>query len=53
MVGVGARATNQVPRVIPLHAFNVDEDPHQLRYGEGRMSIVQLNGDLENNVAHA
>ena len=34
------------PCLIPAKAFYVHEDSHQLRNGYGRVSIVQLEGNL-------
>lgn len=33
---------------VPVEFLDVHKDPHQLGDGHGRMSVVQLDGDLEN-----
>ena len=46
---------------VPVDSFLVDQDPHQLGDGQGRVGVVQLNGHLvrhfgevaPGNVAHS
>ncbi len=51
VVGVGARAHRDVPRLLPGQALVVDQDTHELRDGERRMRVVELNGHLVREVA--
>ena len=46
VVGVGAGPDGDVPRGLPGQAFHVHEDPHELGDGQGRVRVVQLDGDL-------
>ena len=46
VVGVCAGLCGDLPCLIPAKAFHVHEDSHQLRNGYGRVSIVQLEGNL-------
>lgn len=36
---------------VPAKFLNIQEDPHQLWNGQGRMSVIQLNGNLTNKRA--
>lgn len=46
MVGVGTRAYRDVPSLFPGQALLVHEYAHKLGYGERRMRVIELNGDL-------
>ncbi|CDC68560.1 uncharacterized protein BN503_01437 [Oscillibacter sp. CAG:155] len=46
VVGVGHRLGGDVPRLIPIHAGIIDEDPHQLRDHQSRMGVVDLDDVL-------
>ena len=46
MVRVGNRLCGDFPRVIPLKAFLIQKDPHQLSDCNGRMGIIHLEGCL-------
>ena len=35
---------------IPINSFLVNQDPHELRNGQGWMSVVQLDGHLVGHV---
>lgn len=37
-----------ITHCVPVEFLDVHKDPHQLGDGHGRMSVVQLDGDLEN-----
>jgi hypothetical protein len=34
-----------VPRIVPLQALNIDEDPQKLGDGESWVSVVELDGN--------
>ena len=51
MVGVGEHTVADVPGLVPLESFLIDEDSHQLGDGDGRMGIVQLDGNLVSELA--
>ena len=51
VVGVGEYLVADSPSGIPLQLFFVDQDTHQFRDGDGRVSIVQLNSDLIGKLA--
>src|SRR5699024_9933377 len=42
VVGVGERAGDDVPRVLPPQAVNIHEQAHELGDGEHRVSVVEL-----------
>ncbi|SCH33629.1 Uncharacterised protein [uncultured Clostridium sp.] len=46
VVGVSAGLSRYIPCLVPLQAFLVDEDTHQLGYRYSRMGIVQLERRL-------
>ncbi len=46
VVGVCNRSLRDVPGFVPSQMLIVQEDPHQLRNGHRRMSVVKLNGGL-------
>ena len=43
VVGIGHGARGDVPRLVPVHARLVHEDPHQLRNHQSRMGVIDLN----------
>ena len=53
MVGVGHGSRGDVPRLIPVHAGVVDQDPHQLRDHQGRVGVVDLDDVLLMEVLHS
>ena len=50
VVGVGDAARGDVPRLLPAHAVLVEEDAHELRYAEGGMGVVDVDGDAVREV---
>ena len=46
VVGVRHSLGGERPRLVPVHALDVDEDAHELGGGEGRVGVVHLDGDL-------
>ena len=46
VVRVGESAAANVPRVVPAKVLHVNEETHELRDGEGRMRVVQLDRSL-------
>lgn len=46
MVGVAEGSGDNSPGLIEVDAFLVDEDALQLDNSQGRMGIVELNGDV-------
>ena len=52
VVGVGHGSRGDVPRLIPVHAGVVDQDPHQLRDHQGRVGVVDLDDVLLMEVLH-
>ena len=49
MVRIGEGSADNAPRIVPSHAFLVHQNPHQLRNGNGRMGIVDMNLDIFRN----
>ena len=47
MVGVGKGLGADCPGLLPANLLEVHEDTHQLCDGHGRVSVIQLNGNLE------
>ena len=45
MVGVGKRALTDAPRIVPAEFLAVYKKSHEFRDGDGRMGVVQLDGD--------
>ena len=43
VVGIGHGTGGDVPRLVPVHARLVHEDPHQLRDHQSRMGVIDLN----------
>ena len=50
MVGVGERGAGDLPRAVPAVVVLIDEQAHQLRHAQGRMGIVDVDGDLVSKV---
>ena len=46
MIGIGERPLREVPGLIPAEMCVVEEDPHQLGDRDGRMRVIELDGDL-------
>ncbi len=46
MVGVRHGRTGNLPRLVPRHVVFIHQDPHQLRNGDGRMRVIQLENVL-------
>jgi hypothetical protein len=46
VIGVGQGPLRDIPGLVPTEALVVEQDPHQLRHGHGRMGIVELDGGL-------
>src|SRR5207245_550761 len=46
VVRVRQRPVRQVPGLVPSQVRLVEQDPHQLGDGEGRVRVVELDGDL-------
>ena len=46
VVGVGERRARDIPRFVPTEMRFVEQDAHELRNGEGRVRVVELNGGL-------
>ena len=53
VVGVGHRAGGDVPGPLPLQVAIVNEQTHELRYGDCRVRVVQLNGPVQWEILHA
>ena len=51
VIGVAKDAFGDRPSRIPRQLFDVDEDAHQFGDGDGRMRIVQLDGDFIGKLA--
>ena len=46
MVGIGETIAGHLPGVLPGQAFLVEQNAHQLRNRQGRMGVVDVDGDL-------
>ena len=46
VVRIGQRAAGDVPRLVPAEVVLIDEQAHQLRHTQGRMGVVDVDGDL-------
>ena len=46
MIRIGQRAAGDVPRLVPAEVVLIDEQAHQLRHTQGRMGVVDVDGDL-------
>ena len=46
VVGVGKAMLGDMPGDVPLHTMFVDQQAHQLRHGDGGMSVVHLDGEI-------
>ena len=46
VVRVGQRAAGDVPRLVPAEVVLINEQAHQLRHTQGRMGVVDVDGDL-------
>ena len=46
VVGVADRAPGDVPGLVPVEAVVVDENAHELRHGDGRVRVVELDRHL-------
>ena len=46
VVGVGQSPSCQIPGLVPTEARIIEQDPHQLRYRQCRVRIVELDRDL-------
>ena len=44
MIGISENFLRDAPGVIPLQHLLVDQHAHQLRDGNGRMGVIELNG---------
>ena len=44
------RGAGDLPRAVPAVVVLVDEKPHQLRHAQGRMGVVDVDGDLVSKV---
>src|SRR5262249_10340691 len=51
MIGIGRCLSDDVPSLVESDAVNIDEEPHELGHGDGRMGIVELTGALVGEVA--
>ena len=45
VIGITECFLRDLPCLIPSDAVFVDEEPHQFRYGQRRMRVVQLDGE--------
>ncbi|MCY1498344.1 hypothetical protein D9M68_323280 [compost metagenome] len=45
VVGVGDRAAGDVPGLLEIEAVQIRQEAHQFGNGDGRVGVVQLNGD--------
>ena len=46
MVGVGQGLLGDIPGLLPPQVGFIQQNPHQLGNGQGRVRVVQLDGDL-------
>jgi hypothetical protein len=46
VVGVGERASGEVPCLVPSELRLIEQDPHQLGHGHAGMGVVELDCDL-------
>ena len=46
VVGVGERPLREVPGLVPAELRLVEQDPHQLGHGQGRVRVVELDRGL-------
>ena len=46
VIGVGQSPLRQVPGLVPAEMRVVQQNPHQLRNGHGRVRVVQLDRDF-------
>ena len=53
MVRIGYGTDRYLPRVFPVHTFFVHEDPHQFGDDQGRMGIVNVQGNVMIEIIHA
>ena len=43
VIGVGEGMGNDLPRLVPTHTVLIEEDAHELRDGQHRMGVVELD----------
>ncbi len=46
VVGVGERLRADIPGLFPVQSFLVKQQPHQFGNGDGRVGVVELDGDF-------
>lgn len=46
VVGIAKCVRHDVPGLIPVETFEIDQNTLQLHHSERRMSVIELNGDL-------
>ena len=46
MVGIGESPARDIPSAVPVQMMKVEEYSHELRYGDRRVRIVQLDRHL-------
>ena len=46
VVGVGDAGERDLPGLVPVQAVDVDQQAHQLDDDDGRVGVVELDGDL-------
>ena len=46
VIGIGAGRDSDFPGPVPRHVVQVDKDAHQLRNGDARVGVVELNGGV-------
>lgn len=52
MIGVREDLANDFPRLTKLHFFFVNQDSLQFGHCDGRMSVIELNGDIVRQRCH-
>ena len=52
MVGIGHRAADQIPRLVPSVAAFVEQNAHQLRDGQGGVRVVDVHGRHIGQIVH-
>ena len=52
VVRIGHRIANRSPGFVPLHAHLIQEQAHQLGHHQGRMGIIDMDGNALAELAH-
>src|SRR5262249_14758069 len=45
-IGIGAGRNGDLPVLVPRNILQIDQNAHQLGYGDARMGVIELNGGM-------